>query len=114
MYCGNNRNSPQLRLRGQTIGDRYRCLKKGIGVGKYLLPLDPDYELDYIPIDNRRIYCGRDLVLPDGYDIMGNNGMCFKIGVGVGRAIKAKKKKSKRKSPKKKSKKKKQTRRKSK
>lgn len=57
MYCGNNRNSKQVK-NGNKIGSRYECLKKGIGVGMNL-PLDLDYLDEYIPIDSRKIYCGK-------------------------------------------------------
>ena len=101
IYCGNNHNSLELK-RGKVIGTRYKCFQKGIGVGKYVLPLDPEYAGDYDPIDTRKIYCGNKSRLPPEYHIMGNNGICFRKGVGVGRSLKAKsKKKSKHKSKKK-------------
>lgn len=88
MYCGNNRNFVGLKD-GMSIGTRYGCFKKGIGVGKNL-PYDKNYEKKYRPIDSRKIYCGKDNSLPEGYDIMGNNLMCFHKGVGVGKSLKAK------------------------
>jgi len=98
IYCGNNMNSPELGRRrrngkgGKVIGTKYGCFKKGIGVGLYVLPLDPEYSGDYQPIDTRKIYCGTKERLPNGYQIMGNNGLCFRKGVGVGRNLKAKRK----------------------
>jgi hypothetical protein len=89
MYCGNNRNSKELK-NGKRIGSRYQCLKKGIGVGMGL-PLDLDYLQEYIPIDARKIYCGKAPRLPEGYDILGTSHMCYTKGVGVGRTMKAKK-----------------------
>ena len=88
MYCGNNRNHPSIKK--QKIGNRYSCLKKGIGVGKSL-PYDKLYLILYKPIDKRKIYCGLSNKLPKQYDLFGSNQMCFQIGVGVGRRIKAKK-----------------------
>lgn len=95
----------------KVIGNPYSCLKKGIGVG-LSLPYDPDYARRYVPIDARKIYCGTAQQLPEGYDIMGSNGMCYTKGVGVGRSMKAKKKregkkkvKKPKKSPKKRAKK---------
>ena len=100
MYCGNNRNSIELRTRRQVIGNRYGCLRKGIGVGLHVLPLDLSYNDEYVPIDNRKIYCGREDNLPANYNILGTNDMCFRKGVGVGKKLKVRKsrKKSKRKS----------------
>jgi hypothetical protein len=90
MYCGNNRRHPKVRSGEQVIGTRYRCLKKGIGVGMSL-PYDPDYTNRYVPIDSRKIYCGEARALPAGYDLMGSNSMCYTKGVGVGKTLKAKK-----------------------
>jgi len=90
MYCGNNRRNPKVRSGEQVIGTRYGCLKKGIGVGLGL-PYDPDYSNRFVPVDDRKIYCGTANELPDGYDLMGSNSMCYSKGVGVGRAQKAKK-----------------------
>ena len=88
MYCGNNRE----KLRGKRMGTRYECFKKGIGVGLNL-PYDPDYDMKYEPIDNIRIYCGKENILPIDYNVMGNPRTCLQKGVGVGKSIKAKKRK---------------------
>lgn len=90
MYCGNNRRNPQVRSGEKVIGTKYGCLKRGIGVGLGL-PYDPEYSNRYVPVDGRKIYCGQAEELPQGYDLMGNNSMCYFKGVGVGRALKAKK-----------------------
>ena len=90
MYCGNNARSLDLRSGRKVIGTRYSCMRKGVGVGLGL-PYDPTYATRYVPIDNRKIYCGNDVALPVGYDLMGSNGMCYTRGVGIGRSIKAKK-----------------------
>jgi len=39
---------------------------------------------DYEPIDDRRMYCGKQHRLPRGYDYMGNLAQCLQKGVGVG------------------------------
>lgn len=89
MYCGNNRRNPKVRSGQQVIGTKYGCLKKGIGVGLGL-PYDPEYSNRYVPVDGRKIYCGEAEELPEGYDLMGSNSMCYFKGVGVGKALKAK------------------------
>ena len=89
MYCGNNRRDPKVRSRRQVIGTRYGCLKKGIGVG-LSLPYDPEYTNRFVPVDTRKIYCGDSAELPEGYDLLGSNSMCYHKGVGVGKALKAK------------------------
>jgi hypothetical protein len=96
IYCGNNRLYKKLLNGSMIIGDRYGCLKKGIGVGKNL-PHDDDYTDMYEPIDNTKIYCGTNQILPENYDRMGTNSECHRIGVGVGKRIKAKSKKSRKK-----------------
>ena len=83
MYCGNNARHPDLQNGNQVLGTRYRCLRKGIGVGLNQ-PYDPNYG-DYDPIDNTRIYCGNSEQLPQGYDRFGNLPQCLQVGVGVGK-----------------------------
>ena len=56
-YCGNNSRDAGLRDGTKTLGTRYSCLQKGIGLGKNQ-PYDPSY-MDYEPIDTRKIYCGK-------------------------------------------------------
>lgn len=87
MYCGNNRRNSEVKNGNLVIGNRYGCLKKGIGIGMNL-PADPEYK-DYAPIDTRKIYCGKAPRLPRGYQLMGSNSMCLQKGVGVGKKIKA-------------------------
>ena len=87
IYCGNNRNNPKVVNGQQRIGTKYTCLRAGIGVGKNL-PYDPSYLNEYIPIDNRRIYCGTHR-LPENYDYSGSLRECYTIGVGVGKRLKA-------------------------
>ena len=88
IYCGNNAQNPDLLSGARGIGTRYRCLKKGIGVGRHL-PVDPSYAGPYVPIDTRRTYCGNSDEMPDGYDILGNLPMCLQKGVGLGKAQRA-------------------------
>jgi len=97
MYCGNNAEDPDLKQGRKKRGTRYECLQKGIGVG-LSLPFDDKYSKKYVPIDRRKIWCGKSNKLPDDYDLMGSTGMCYTKGVGIGRSIKAKKKGSKKRS----------------
>jgi len=89
MYCGNNRRHPDLRAGRKVIGNRYDCFRRGVGVG-LSLPYDPSYLNRYVPIDPRKIYCGKSDRLPENYHILGSNPMCYTKGVGVGRTLKAK------------------------
>lgn len=94
MYCGSNRNNPEVKSGRKRIGNRYNCFRKGIGVG-LSLPYSPEYTIKYAPVDRRKIYCGKEAQLPVGYHILGNNTMCLTKGVGVGRTIKARRRKKK-------------------
>jgi hypothetical protein len=88
IYCGNN-NLHQPLINGEVeLGTRYTCLKKGIGTGLNL-PYDNNYSLDYEPIDNTRIYCGNNDVLPRNYDRFGNLPQCLQKGVALGKRQKA-------------------------
>ena len=88
IYCGNNSRDVQLLSGNQVIGTRNGCLRKGIGKGLHL-PYDSKYAGDYLPIDNRKIYCGNENILPTGYDIMGNLPQCLQKGIGIGKMQKA-------------------------
>ena len=70
-----------------TLGTRYQCLKKGFGVGRHL-PLPPKLDQNYMPIDERKIYCGNEDNLPASYDYLGNLPLCLQKGVGIGRNVK--------------------------
>lgn len=83
MYCGNNRLDPRLTSGQMIIGNRYACLKKGIGIGMRMEP----YSGEYDPINRERIYCGKQDILPEGYDRMGNPTTCLQKGIGVGRTL---------------------------
>jgi len=90
IYCGNNRNDPKITGGTHTIGNNYECLRKGIGVGLHM-PYDPAYTLPHAPIDSRKYYCGTALALPaaGGYFSTGSPSICFRSGIGVGKAQRA-------------------------
>lgn len=88
MYCGNNEQHPDLTSRKLQLGNRYGCLRKGIGRGLNL-PMDSNYLGPYSPIDQRKIYCGQEEILPDDYDLMGNLPQCLQKGIGIGKRHKA-------------------------
>lgn len=97
LYCGNNAAHPDLVSGRSARGTRYQCFIKGIGIGKALPRVNKQ---PYIPIDPRKVYCGKSDNLVAGYAIMGNAAMCLQKGVGVGRAINSiSPKRSKKKSP---------------
>lgn len=87
IYCGNNAANIKLINGELQLGTRYECLKKGIGRGLHM-PIDNDYTSNYVPIDTRKMYCGNEPDLPNGYDIMGNLPQCLQKGVGIGKKIK--------------------------
>jgi hypothetical protein len=89
-YCGNNRANLDLVSGKSVLGTRYKCMRKGIGMGLYL-PYDAQFGNHYEPIDNTKVYCGNSDDLPIGYDRMGNLPNCLQKGVGVGKLQKAKK-----------------------
>lgn len=93
MYCGNNRKHKDVLSGEKKIGSRYDCFRKGVGIGLNL-PLDPDYDGEYEPIDKRKIYCGKNKKLPPGYSYLGNPSICLRKGVGVGKKKKASKSKN--------------------
>ena len=84
IYCGNNALQKTLLNGSKILGNRYSCLKKGIGKG-LSLPYDENYLGDYLPIDNRQIYCGLQNNLPNGYDYFGNLSQCLQKGIGIGK-----------------------------
>ena len=88
VYCGNNALDPDIISGEKIIGNSYKCLKKGVGVGLYTLPYDDVYTRPFSPIDKTKIYCGTKQVLPTGYDRKGNLSECFRKGVGIGRKLK--------------------------
>jgi hypothetical protein len=90
IYCGNNSLDSSLTNNTSILGTRYKCMKRGIGVGMNL-KYDPKYNQEYDPIDTTRIYCGDKNELPEGYDRFGSLPRCLQKGVGVGKIITAKK-----------------------
>lgn len=100
IYCGNNRNNPDLVSGRKRLGTRYECFRKGVGVGRNL-PYDKAYSTPYIPIDDFKVYCGKKTRLPPGYDRMGSASQCLHKGIGVGKSLRAKKRRVRRKKRKK-------------
>lgn len=88
MYCGNNSENAELKSGLVVLGTRYGCLRKGIGYGLHQ-PTDDKYSGAYVPIDNRKSYCGKKDQLPDEYDWMGTLPQCLQKGVGIGKRQKA-------------------------
>lgn len=85
LYCGNNAMFEGLKNGKSRIGTRYECFQNGIGVG---LNLPKQKNKKYVAIDKRKIYCGKEIRLPRGYDLMGSNFMCHTKGIGVGIKLK--------------------------
>jgi hypothetical protein len=88
MYCGNNSENPDLLSGKLQIGNRYGCLRKGIGKGLHM-PIDENYLGPYSPIDKRKVYCGKQDDIPDSYDIIGSLPHCLQKGIGIGKLKKA-------------------------
>ena len=88
IYCGNNRENTELKNGNVQLGTIYSCLRKGIGKGLNE-PKDPTYAGKYVPIDKRKIYCGKQHTLPDNYDSVGNLPQCLQKGIGIGKYKKA-------------------------
>lgn len=90
IYCGNNAQDVQLLSGNKVLGTRYKCMRRGVGRGIHL-PYDPKFGGPYVPLDNRKIYCGDRDILPNDYDRFGNLPQCLQKGVGIGKSIRAKK-----------------------
>lgn len=88
LYCGNNANHPSLINGNKQVGNPKDCLNKGISVG-FNMPYDKNYIVEYIPIDDTKVYCGNDENLPYEYDEFGSLKECFTRGIGIGKANKA-------------------------
>lgn len=67
MYCGNNANNRRVVNGELEIGNRYGCMRKGVGQGLYM-PYDKTYLDEYVPIVETKVYCGNNENLPNGYD----------------------------------------------
>jgi len=82
VYCGDNRVIPE---EYDVFGTRYRCLKKGIGLG---MTLSDHQRTEFIRRATGRprdgVYCGNQTALPAGYTRRGRRLECLKKGVGVG------------------------------
>lgn len=88
VYCGNNASAPELLNGSAVIGTRSRCLRKGFGAG-YYSPVSDEYLGAYVPIDDRRFYCGDSEQLPAGYDDFATLSQCLQKGFGVGKMTRA-------------------------
>jgi len=94
IYCGNNRNHPDILNGDSVFGTPYRCMQKGYMFGRHHLPIDPtyaDYYEQYMP---RKIWCGKRTLLPQQlrdrrYDMNGTLPECYRYGLGAGRRAKA-------------------------
>ena len=84
IYCGNNALSEKGKK--HKFGTPYECFRKGINIGQNTKVPSQKYE----PIDKRKIYCGTNKKLPDGYDYMGNSTQCLRKGIGVGISLRSK------------------------
>jgi hypothetical protein len=82
IYCGNNSRDQGLLNGTKIIGTRYQCLKKGIGKG--LREPILEYNDQYEPIENTRIFCGNGDILPQNKDRFGTRDECLRKGYGVG------------------------------
>ena len=89
LYCGNNKLDIDLVSGRKVKGNRYTCMKVGIGKGLNMQH-DPKYNNLYEPIDKTRVYCGLN-ILPYDYDRYGTVMECLQKGIGIGKSIKAKK-----------------------
>ena len=94
IYCGNNRNHPDVRNGNSIFGTPYRCMQKGYMFGRHHLPVDPTYADDYEQHMPRRIWCGKETLSPEQlrgrrYDINGTLPECYRYGLGAGRRRKA-------------------------
>jgi hypothetical protein len=77
IYCGTNEVLPDGY---DEFGTRYRCLRKGVGVGLHLVgrprPIgDPN---------RPKLYCGTREELPEEYEGFATPYQCLRKGVGVG------------------------------
>jgi hypothetical protein len=87
-YCGNNAQNPDLLAGNVVLGTPYGCMRKGIGRGLHM-PYDPSFAGAYVPIDQRRYYCGKQPVAPAGYAGIGSLSQCIQKGVGIGKRQRA-------------------------
>ena len=90
IYCGNNMNDSRIVNGTHMLGSNYQCFRKGVGVGLHL-PYDSMYNQPYNPVDDRKFYCGKSDILPEGgrYFAMGSPSKCLQNGVGIGKIQRA-------------------------
>ena len=84
-YCGNNKNSSQLRENGgdKVLGTNYECMRIGFGAGYHNPIVDIDEFLNYEPIYIKpKMWCGNGDP-KEGY-IRGYPSDCLKKGFGAG------------------------------
>lgn len=94
IYCGNNRNHPDILNGDSVFGIPYRCMQKGYMFGRHHLPIDPTYADDYEQHMPRKIWCGKRTLSPQQlrgrrYDFNGTLPECYRYGLGAGRRAKA-------------------------
>ena len=82
IYCGNNGRDQGLISGTKILGTRYQCLKKGIGKG--LREPILEYNEQYEPIEDSRIFCGNGNILPQNRNRFGTRDECLRKGYGVG------------------------------
>lgn len=75
MYCGNNA------LRND-VGNRYSCMKKGIGVGQR----QDNLEIYFSRIQSEKIYCGNK-GNPENGTRKGEPLECLRKGIGIGKSL---------------------------
>ena len=84
-YCGNNKNSSQLRENGgdKVLGTNYECMRVGFGAGYHNPIADIDEFLNYEPIYIKpKMWCGNG-EQKEGY-VRGYPSDCLKKGFGAG------------------------------
>jgi hypothetical protein len=83
LYCGNAMAVPPGY---DERGNRFQCMKKGFGScmasGQQGSKVGQRQVQGIINPNRPKIYCGTDLILPDGYTRFGNNPECLRKGFG--------------------------------
>ena len=95
IFCGADLADPQLITGQKILGTRYKCMQKGIGLGKFILPLDQNLvtklvnNVPYVPVNRKKYYCGNASILPAGYSDFGDLDGCLRKGVAIGKKLRA-------------------------
>lgn len=76
MYCGEN-------IYRTDKASIYHCLKKGIYLGRK----EENLEIYKSSSSVDKIYCGNDLLLPQGYIRYGKRSECLRKGFGIGKKL---------------------------